>query len=68
MSLTKKLGKLAISGRALTALAFNNLSPLEGHDAVVYNTNILDVRTAVEFIWVAHQNVNNVINISYKIV
>lgn len=59
---------LAITA-ATTVSAFDNLTPLEAYNAVVNNgAYILDVRTDAEFIWVGHPNVDNVVNISYKIV
>ena len=52
-----------------TASAYDNLTPIEAYDAVVSNgAYILDVRTDAEYIWVSHPNVENVVNISYKIV
>uniref|UniRef100_UPI0040565F1B rhodanese-like domain-containing protein n=1 Tax=Candidatus Electronema sp. TaxID=2698783 RepID=UPI0040565F1B len=53
---------------ATTASAYDNLTPLVSHDAVVHDgAYILDVRTAAEFIWVGHPNVPNVVNVSWKI-
>ncbi len=53
---------------ASTASAYDNLTPQQSHDAVVYDgAHIVDVRTAAEFIWVGHPNVPNVVNVSYKI-
>lgn len=52
-----------------SALAYTNLTPQEAYDAVINNDDvyILDVRTDGEFIWVGHPNIENVVNISYKI-
>ncbi len=51
-----------------SAFGYENLSPTEAYEAVVYEgAYILDVRTAAEFIWVGHPDVENVVNISYKV-
>lgn len=53
---------------ATTASAYENLMPVEAYNAVVSDgAYILDVRTDAEYIWVGHPNVENVVNISYKI-
>ena len=62
------IGTVLVIIASTTASAFDDLTPLEAHDAVVYNgAYILDIRTAEEFIWVGHPNIENVINISFKI-
>lgn len=62
------LGTMFTLIAATTASAFDNLMPVDAYDAVVYDgAYILDVRTDAEFIWVGHPNVENVLNVSYKI-
>ena len=53
---------------ANSASAYEDLMPEDAYSAVVNNgAYILDVRTDAEYIWVGHPNVENVLNISYKI-
>lgn len=51
-----------------SAFDFDEVTPQEAYDEAVYEgAIILDVRTASEFIWVGHPNIENVVNISYKV-
>ena len=62
------IGIALISITANHALAFDELTPQEAYDEVVNNgAYILDVRSAEEFIWVGHPNIENVVNIPYMI-
>ncbi|MHB1348580.1 MAG: rhodanese-like domain-containing protein [Desulfobulbaceae bacterium] len=68
----KKLSALVIGSAMLLAAAnvsaYDDLTPVEAHDAVVNGgAYILDVRTEAEFIWVGHPNVANVVNLPWKI-
>ena len=65
-SLITGIAMVFIAGSA--ASAYENLMPGEAYNQVVNNgAYILDVRTDAEYIWVGHPNVENVLNLSYKI-
>lgn len=62
------IGIALVVTAATTSSAFDNMTPVDAYNAAVDNgAYILDVRTDAEFIWVGHPNVENVLNISYKI-